>query len=134
MFLKFGDVIPIDDKNYVYLDLSKRSIVYLAQIIDKKMTNRLLTRHSELIAKKSSKQGGDPVYKIVKLSTEQFQDMGAHCHKTGQNPDVLDSLELPIKGHLNVEDKKAIIDELLAEDGFVDVDLQDAMKKMIINE
>ena len=124
MILKFGAVVALNNKNYVYLE-SIDSVAYLAQILDKGQTKVLLSRYQKISS--SPQKSGNPVYKIVKLSTKEFEDMGAHCYKTGKDASVLE-VEFPIISELNSKDKKAIIDELLIEDGFVDNALQEKVK------
>lgn len=122
--LKFGLVIQLENRQYVYLH-SIVGIVYLSLILDREMTTTLITRHLKIAH--STKKVGNPVYKVVKLTTEQFEGMGAHCHKTGHNPDVLE-VDIAVIRELNKDDKKAIHEELLAQDGFVDESLQEYVR------
>lgn len=122
--LKFGKVIRIDGKDYVYLGATKET-VYIAQVLNVEQTRIILQRYQRITH--SARQNSNPVYKIIKLTTEEFQNKGAHCHRTGHDAGKLE-LDLSVLGDLNQQDKQAIKDELLVDDGFVASELQQLIK------
>ncbi len=123
--LNFGDIIRLEESEYVYLAASTE-LIFLAKIVNPQQTQLLELSHSKLPV--DNPKRNNPVYLFVVLTTEEFEGCAAHLHNTDHDIDGVSCEEL---GILNDRDLTEIKAEILNPDNSIPPALREQIEKII---
>ena len=129
----FGSAVSYNGEEYVFL-ASTDEIFYLAKILSKDLTQRVIAQDAKLRAsapRNASIRLQNILYSYVELKTEQFKKRLAHLHRTDQQFDP--SLILDKICDLCDEDKRDLQKEILRENSAAPNELKMLVRKVTIH-